>query len=731
MNIVTLPRRRFLAVALSSAGGLAVGFGRTAEAAGALPASVESEAVPSSAPSPALGPGSELSAWLVIEPDDTVVIRVSKSEMGQGIFTSLPMIVAEELGCDWASVRAEYASANRNRREGDVYGRMGTGGSTSVRTLHFTLQRVGASARARLIEAAAEAWGVAPSTCRVANGAVIEGAGGRSARFGALAARAATITLAAEPRIKEPSEYTLIGTRVKRLDTPPKTRGAARFGIDTRLPGMLYAAISTPPVFGARLLHYDSAAVLSRRGIKAVVPVGGGVAVVADSFWRAKEALAAMTIAWSAGDTEGSGELTAAHRAALDGPGVTAFARGDAPAALAAAPATVDATYEVPYLAHATMEPLNCTAYVQPDRVDVWIGTQNPDLALVRAAGAAGLPAEKAFIHNAYLGGGFGRRGTNDELPQAVAISKAVGAPVKLVWTREDDIRHDRFRPQAAIRMQAALRPDGLPHAWEMRTAVDSIDASLFGMRPAAGYEFQAIEGLDDISYAVANLRVGCALQETPVPVMFWRSVGYSQNAFAVESFIDEMAHAASADPLDFRRRLLAHRPDFLGVLDVLAAKGDWGKPLPDGHGRGIAISQSHDTIVGEIAEVAVSAAGSVRVERVVVAVDCGHAINPHILETQIESAVVYGLTAALYGEITIDKGRVVQGNFDTYPMMRMEDCPRIETHLALSGGSRWGGIGEPATPPAGPAVCNAVFAATGQRIRALPLRNATLRGRA
>jgi len=726
MNIITLPRRRFLAVALSSAGGLAVGLGRTAEAAQALPEAVSSEAAPWSVPAP----GVEIGAWLVIEPDDSVVIRVSKSEMGQGIFTTLPMIVAEELGCAWSSVRAEYAAANRNRQEREVYGRMGTGGSTSVRTLHFALQRIGASARARLVAAAAEAWGVAPSSCRVADGVVIDGTG-RAASFGALAARAAKIKLPAEPAIKGPGEYTLIGKSLARLDTAPKVIGAARFGIDARLPGMLYAAIAMPPVFGARLVRFDSSAALARRGIKAVVPVEGGVAVVADSFWRAKEALAAMPVAWSGGDTRGSGELLAAHRAALEGPGVTALARGDAMAVLAAASATIDATYEVPYLAHATMEPLNCTAHVQPDRVDVWIGTQNPDVALVRAAQASGVPGEKIFIHNAYLGGGFGRRGTNDELPQAVAVSKAVGAPVKLVWTREDDIRHDRFRPQATIRMQAALGSNGLPRAWEMRTAVDSIEASLFGMRPAVGYEFQAIEGLDDISYAVPNLRVGCALQETAVPVMFWRSVGYSQNAFAVESFIDEMAHTASADPLDFRRRLLAHRPDFLGVLDVLAIKGDWGKALPPGRGRGMALSESHDTIVGEIAEVAVSAAGDVRVERVVVAVDCGHAVNPHILETQMESAVVYGLTAALYGEITIEKGRVVQGNFDTYPMMRMADCPRIETYLALSGGSRWGGIGEPATPPAGPAVCNAVFAATGQRIRALPLSNATLHGRA
>ncbi len=725
MTTIALPRRRFLAVALTASGGLAVGFGRRARAARTL-----RQASPSPWSEPA--PGVELGAWLVIDADDSVLIRVSKSEMGQGIFTALPMIVAEELGCAWSAVRAEYASANRNRRERDVYGRMGTGGSTSVRTLHFALQRVGASARARLVAAAAEIWGVPASTLKVENGAVFHPPTGRSIRFGPLAASAAAITLPREPRIKTPAEYTLIGKPLPRLDAPVKVTGAARFGIDARLPGMLYAALALPPVLGARALHFDAAAILSRRGIKAVVPVPGGLAVIADSFWRAKEAAVVLPVTWSEGAAGfNTAALRARYRAALDGHTATALSRGDPASAIASAPAKLEALYEVPYLAHAPMEPLNCTAHVQADRADVWIGTQNPDLALLWAARASGLPPAKIHIHNAYLGGGFGRRGTNDELPQAIAASKAVGAPVKLVWTRENDIRADRFRPQAAIRMHAGLDHSGLPLAWEMLAAVDSIDASLFGYHPTAGYEQQAVEGLTDTAYAVPHLRVGCALQQTPAPVMFWRSVGYSQNAFAVESFIDEMAHAAAADALAFRRRLLAHRPDYLHLLDVLARAGDWGKPLPPGRGRGLALSESHDTIVGEIAEVAVSPAGTIRVERVIVAVDCGHTVNPHILATQMESAVVYGLTAALYGEITIEKGRVAQGNFDTYPMLRMADCPRIETHLALSGGSKWGGIGEPAVPPAAPALCNAIFAATGRRIRALPLSKASLGGRA
>ncbi len=723
MSIIALSRRRFLTVTLTASGGLAVGLHQGARAALAGGQAAAS-------PWPASVPGIALGAWLVIEPDDSVLIRVPKSEMGQGVFTSLPMIVAEELGCAWSAVRVEYASANRNHREREVYGRMATGGSSSVRTLHFALQRIGASARVRLCAAAAEVWRLSASRLSVENGAVIDPPTARSIRFGALAAHAAGIRLAHEPPIKTPAQYTLIGKPLARLDTPVKVTGAARFGIDTRLPGMLYAALVRPPVLAARPRHFDAGAVLSRRGIKAVVPVPGGLAVVADNFWRAKEAAAALPVVWSDGAASlATTALRARYRAALDGPTATAFARGTAGEGLRAASTRIEALYEVPYLAHATMEPLNCTAQVESDRLDAWLGTQNPDAALLSASRASGLPPDKVYIHNCYLGGGFGRRGTNDELPQAIAASKAVGAPVKLVWTREDDIRADRFRPQAAIRMQAGLDQSGRPVAWEMLTAVDSIDMSLFGYHPAAGYEFQAVEGLTDTAYAVPNLRVGCALQHSAAPVMFWRSVGYSQNAFAVESFIDEMAIAAGADPLAFRRRLLAHRPDYLHLLDVLAAASNWERPLPPRHGRGLAVSESHDTIVGQVVEVEASEGGTVTIGRVVIAVDCGHTVNPHILATQMESGVVYALTAALYGEITIEKGRVVQGNFDTYRMLRMADCPRIETHLALSGGRKWGGIGEPGVPPAAPALCNAIFAATGRRIRRLPLEREIVGG--
>jgi isoquinoline 1-oxidoreductase beta subunit len=712
-------RRRFLVTSLSAAGGLAVGV--------SLPGIAGAAVV---APEPwDKGDLGEINAWILIEPDDRVVIRVAQSEMGEGVLTSMPMIIAEELACDWAKVTAEYASANRNVREDNVYRRMGTGGSSAVRRSREYLQQAGASARARLIAAAANRFGVAAGECEARNGTVYHAATGRSATYGSLAADAARVTLDHEPAIKTPDQFTFLGRATARLDTPLKVTGQAKFGIDTRLPDMLYAAVTTCPVFGGSVRSFDAKAVENRRGVKTVVAVPGGVAVVADRFWRAKEALAALPIEWDYGSGAGtsSEQFRQDYRAALDGPAATAVNSGDVEKALAAGK-PIEALYEVPHLAHAPMEPLNCTAQVQADRVDVWLGTQNPEAALRLAAKTSGLPPERVFVHNCFLGGGFGRRAVNDELVQAVTVAKAVGKPVKLVWTREEDIRHDRYRPQAAIRFRAALDDGGMPTAWVARTAVGSIQRSLGQDKVESGVERSAVEGLANMPYAVANLRVDCVLKNTHVPVMFWRSVGSSQNAFAVESFVDELAHAAGEDPYRFRRRLLAGKADFLAVLDMLADKGNWGQAMPAGHGRGMAIHESFGTIVGEIAEVAV-ANNEVKVERVVAVVDCGHVINPRTVEMQIESAVVYGLTAALYDEITIKDGRVEQGNFDGYPMVRLADSPKIETYMALSGGSKWGGIGEPGTPPIAPAVCNAIFAATGKRIRSLPIKGADLMG--
>ena len=719
---IALSRRAFIQAGLSAAGGLAIAA-FAPEFAGAAtingqPWSPETGKAPD-----------EVNAFVVIDPDNSITLRVAKSDMGQGVLTSMAMIVAEELECDFVKVKVEYASAHRNLVDDNVYQSMGTGGSSSVRRSRVFLQQAGASARARLIAAAAARWGVEAAACVASSGVVRHEASGRSATFGELAADAARVVLAAEPAIKTPDQFRLIGQGLKRIDTPLKVTGGARFGIDTRLPGMAYAAVANCPVFGGKLKSYDFSAISKRRGILAAMPVTNGVAVVADNFWRAKEALQAMPVEWDfgpAGSTD-SAEFAAEYRAALDGPLADGGGHGDLDAAFAKPAKTVEALYEVPYLAHAPMEPLNATAHWREDRIDVWMGTQAPESALAYAAKAGRVDPKAVFVHNCFLGGGFGRRAVNDELTQAVEVSKAMKRPIKLIWTREQDIRSDRYRPQAALRMRAALREDGAPAGLHFITAVGSITRSLGWGKVENGVERQAVEGLSNCPYRSNALKVGVNLKNTHVPVMFWRSVGSSQNAFAVESFIDECAHAAKRDPVEYRRALLEGRPDFLAVLDTLADKGDWGKPLAKGVGRGVAIHEAFGTIVGEIAEVAVSKSGEVKVERVVACVDCGHLVNPLTAAMQIESAVMYGLTAALFGEITIKQGRVEEGNFDSYPIARMADAPVIETHFVLSGGDKWGGLGEPGTPPIAPAVANAVFAVTGKRIRSLPLKNASL----
>jgi isoquinoline 1-oxidoreductase beta subunit len=719
---VMLSRRSLIQAGLSAAGGLVIAA-FAPEFAGATTLAGEPW-------SPETGRSTdEVNAFVVIDPDNSICLRVAKSDMGQGVLTSMAMIVAEELECDFAKVKVEYASAHRNLTDNNVYRSMGTGGSSSVRRSRIFLQQAGASARARLIAAAAAKWGVEPAACVASGGFVRHEASARSATFGELAADAAKVALAAEPAVKTPDQFKLIGEGLRRIDTPLKVTGAARFGIDTRLPGMAYAAAANCPVFGGRLKSFDFSAISGRRGIIAAVPVTNGVVVVADNFWRAKEALNAMPIEWDLGPAAStdSAEFAAEYRAALDGPLADGGGHGDIGAAFANPAKVVEAVYEVPYLAHAPMEPLNATAHWRPDRIDVWMGTQDPDSALSRAARAGGVDPSAVYVHNCFLGGGFGRRAVNDELTQAVEVSKALKRPIKLIWTREEDIRSDRYRPQAALRMRAALGEDGSPAGFDFATAVGSITRSLGWGQVENGVERQAIEGLANCPYRADALKVGVNLKNTHVPVMFWRSVGSSQNAFAVESFIDEVAHAAKRDPLEYRRELLAGRPDFLAVLDALALKGDWGKPLPKGVGRGLAIHEAFGTIVGEIAEVAVSERGEVKVQRVVACVDCGHVVNPLTAAMQIESAVLYGLTAALFGEITIKQGRVVEGNFDSYPIARMADAPTIETHFVLSGGDKWGGLGEPGTPPIAPAVANAIFAVTGKRIRSLPLKNAAL----
>ena len=724
MNRITtsLSRRAFVVSAASAAGGLAisVAFPGLAEAAaiGAQP-HVNADTV------------NDVNAFLAISPDGSVLIRSPHNEMGQGAITALPMIVAEELECDWSKVKVEYASASRNLREKGVYGEMTTVGSRGVRTSWQMLLQAGASARVRLIAAAAKRWNVPEAECTAGNSKVTHAKSGRSLDYGALAADAGKIVLEKEPAIRTPDQFKLIGTSLPRLDTPLKINGSAKFAIDAQVPGMVYAAIANCPVPGGKLRAVDETPVKSRRGVLQVVKLDNAVAVVADRFWRAKEALALLQPVWDAGEagSTDSKQFAKMYRDALDGPMVNARNEGDVDDVFAKGGKIVDAVYEAPHLAHAQMEPLNATVHLQPDRLDVWLGSQTPMGTIRQAAAASGLKPEQIEVHNCFLGGGFGRRSINDEMRQAILVAKQVGKPVKLVWTREEDMTQDRYRPQAAVRMKAALGPDGMPVAFEAKIAVGSIMRSTGINKVESGVEMQAVEGFSNIPYAVPALRVGCMLKNTHVPVMFWRSVGSSQNAFFVESYIDELAQAAGQDPYQFRRKLLVGKSDFLGVLDKIAEKSDWGKPLGQGRGRGIAIHECYGSIIGQVAEVTVNKKGEVRVDRVVAAVDCGHVVNPGIVEAQIQSGVIYGLSAALYGEITVKDGRVEQQNFNDYQVVTLADVPKIEVYLALSGGTKWGGIGEPGTAATAPAVANAVFAATGTRVRSLPLKNVKLSG--
>jgi isoquinoline 1-oxidoreductase beta subunit len=718
----SITRRHFVVASASAAGGLAISV--------AFPGLADAASIGAQTWGPESTPN-EINAFLAIDPDGSILIRSPHQEMGQGAITALPMIVAEELECDWSKVKVEYASPARNLREKNVYGEMTTVGSRGVRTSWQMLLQAGASARERMIAAAAKRWNVSPSDCEAANSKVTHKATGRSFDYGALAADAANIKLDKEPAIRTPDQFKLIGKRLARLDTPLKINGSAKFAIDTKVPDMVYAAVAACPVFGGKLKSVDDAPAKGRRGVLQVVKLDNAVVVVADRFWRAKEALALLKPEWDvgeAGNTD-SAQFAKLYRDTLDGPMVSARNDGNVDDAFGKGGKFVEAVYEAPHLAHATMEPLNATVHLQPDKLEVWLGSQTPMGTIRQAAAASGLKPEQIVIHNCFLGGGFGRRSINDEMRQAILVAKEVGKPVKLVWTREEDMTQDRYRPQAAVRMKAALGSDGMPTAFDAKIAVGSILRSTGINKVENGIEAQAVEGFANIPYAIPSVRVGCMLKNTHVPVMFWRSVGSSQNAFFVESYIDELAQAAGQDPYKFRRTLLAGKSDFLGVLDMIAEKSDWGKPLGQGRGRGIAIHECYGSIIGQVAEVTVSQKGEVKVDRVVAAVDCGHVVNPGIVEAQIQSGVIYGLSAALYGEITIKQGRVEQGNFDEYQVMRLADTPKIEVYLALSGGKKWGGIGEPGTAATAPAVANAVFAATGTRVRSMPLKNVKLPG--
>jgi isoquinoline 1-oxidoreductase beta subunit len=730
-----LSRRQAVTTMLSAAGGLTVAFDlpksafAAVKAAGPQPMGLLQ--------SPETVPAHELSAFLVIDPDDTVTIRLPHQELGQGTTTALAMLAAEELRCDWTKVKCEYGSANRNLREkaangrGGVYGSMQTVGSQGVRTSVGMMQQAGASARGRLVEAAARRWKCDVSECKCENSVIQHMPTGRKVRYGEVCADAVSIKLDKEPAIKTPDQFTLVGKPTPRLDTKPKLDGSAKFGIDARVPGMVYAAIIQCPVPGGKLKSVDDSAAKGMTGVIQVVKLDNAAAVVADKFWRAKKAADALKIEW---DTGASGKVQQAdldkiYVDGLDGQMASARKDGDAQAALGKSGGKlVEALYEAPYQAHAAMEPLNCTVWLQPDRLDVWISTQSAPAVLAGAAAAAGMAPEKVFVHVNFVGGGFGRRGSSDEAPQAVAIAKAVGKPVKLVWTREQDIQHDRYRPQAATRWKARVDENGKIDALDVKVAVPSL---LRGLGPGGpnfgrGVEPMAVECIGETAYKIPNLSVGANLINTHVPVSFCRGVGSSQNGFMVESFIDELAHAAGQDPYKFRRAHL-DRADWIGVLDMLAEKSNWSTPLPAGRGRGIAIMECYGSITGQVAEVTVDSKGKVKVDRMVVVQDCYHAANPNTIFQQMEGGAIFGLGQTLYGHVTFKDGAVEQTNFHDYKVVRMADAPKIETYLHLTGGPRWGGIGEPGVGPTPPAVCNAIFAATGKRVRRLPLSTVDL----
>jgi len=702
----TVTRRDFLRTGALAGAGLVIAFriplaDAVAEAAAAL----------------------EPNAWLQVAPDGAVTVWIGRTEMGQGVRTALPMIVAEELDADWADVRFEQAIP------AERYGDMSTGGSTSIREMYAPLRTAGAQARAMLIAAAAAEWRVDAAACRAERGAVVHAASGRRLAYGALAERAAALPVPADAPLKDPQAFRLIGTSPARLDGPAKVDGSAVFGLDVRVPGMLYGAVARCPVFGGKAAGFDEAAARALPGVRHVVPVATGVAVVGDSLAAARRGLAALQVTWDEGPLASldSAAMWAklAERAAA--PGAVVEKRGDGEAALAGAARTVEAVYRAPLVAHATMETRNCTARVTADACEIWVGSQNATGVQATAARLTGLPKEKVVVHLVYLGGGFGRGSEQDFVVEAVEAARAAGAPVKIVWTREDDLRHDFYRPPAYHVLRAGLDATGRPTAWFHRMATQSILARLAPRAVREGIDPTSTDVAANLPYAFPHFQVELALHDTGVPVGWWRSVSASQNAFATECFLDEVAAAAGRDPLALRRELLADKPRHRAVLELAAAKAGWGTPLPARRGRGLAVVESFGSFVAQVAEVTVAADGGVRVDRVVCAVDCGQLVHPDFVVAQMESGIVYGLSATVLGEITLGRGRVLQGNFDDYPIVRLDRCPAIEVHLAPSGEAH-GGIGEVGLPPIAPAVVNAVAAATGKRVRRLPVRAEDLR---
>jgi len=711
---VGLDRRDFLKKTTAGSAALVIGF--------YLPTKYEAlAAAPSSEPA-------SLNAWVRISADDTVTLLIDKSEMGQGVVTSLAQLLAEELEFDWKKIKTEFAPA-APAYFNPLFGVQGTGGSTSVRASWEPLSKAGAAAREMLIAVAAKKWYVEPSACHAENGAVVHNATGKRLTYGALVEDAAKLPGPASPALKDPKNYKYIGKPIKRLDTPAKITGKANFGIDVRFPKIQHAVVARCPVFGGSVKSFDSTKAKAVPGVKQVMQISSGVAVVADNTWSAMEGRRALQIEWDEGPNAAvsSDSIRKLYLESAEKTGAIARKDGDFDAAISSAAKKVEAIYEVPFLAHATMEPMNCAADVRADSCDIYAPTQFQTFNQMTGAQITGLKPEQIRIHTTFLGGGFGRRAEQDFVAEAVQISKATGAPVQVTWSREDDMQHDFYRPAVYCKLVGGLDSNGWPVALKSRIVSPSIMSRFFPGSVKNGIDESSVEGQATSKYAIPNFLVEYVLTETGIPVGFWRSVGNSQNGYITECFIEELAKAAGKDPFEFRRKLLEKAPRHRGVLELAAQKAGWGTSLPAGRTRGIAVVESFGSFVAEVAEVSSNkSSGEVKVHRVVCAVDCGRHVNPDIVAAQMESGIVFGLTAALKGRITIAKGRVEQSNFNDYDMLRLNEMPKVEVYIVPSNDPP-GGCGEPGTPPIAPAVCNAIFTATGKPIRRLPIRTEDL----
>jgi len=722
-----LSRRKFVVGAAAAGGGLALGFN--------LPSGFGAAMAQGAATN-----GTEVNIWVAIKPDDTCVIRIARSEMGQGTITGLAQLVAEELECDWKKVTTEQITPGTNLARKRAWGEMGTGGSRGIRTSQDYVRRGGAAARIMLLQAAADEWKVPVGELKVANGVITHAASQRSVSYGKIATAAAKI----EPpdpksiKLKDPKDWTIAGKPLKRLDTADKLNGSKIYAIDVKLPGMLCAAIKDCPVFGGKLKSYDETKIAGMPGVRKVVKVKDtGIAVVADTWWRAKSALDALPIVWDEGAGAKQSDATIAEHLKE---GLTATTingtrqNGDAPKAIQGAAKKVEAVYSTPFLAHACMEPMNATVKLSADKAEVWVASQNVEASLAALSEASGVPLAKCDVHRLDLGGGFGRRGgTQDFVHQAVAIAKEFpDVPVKLIWSREEDQAHDFYRPISQCRLSAGLDADGKLTGLHVRVSGQSINATLNQAAIVNGQDMRQLQGYYEepgdaqLGYTVPNLLIEYVMRNTHVPVGPWRGVNTNQNGIYMECFMDEVARAAGKDPLEFRRGLMSQYPKHLAVLNAAAEKGDWGKPLPPGVHRGIAQFMGYGSYSAAVAEVSVSDQGKLKVHRMVLALNCGHAVNPDQIAAQVEGSVAYGLTATLYGECKVKDGRMVDLNFDTYEIMRLAEMPKVETVIVASH-DFWGGVGEPTICVVAPAVLNAIYAATGKPVRSLPLKNVRL----